>query len=138
MYSKTIVIGNLGKDSELKMTSTGRSVCSTSIAVNDKIGGERRTTWFNLNIWGKLAEQVHPYLKKGKQIYAEGRLRIDEWQDKNNQKQVSLVIDVENLRLLGTGGDTSVDDKDMEESVINGYQNEISTADEGADDDVPF
>jgi len=138
MYSKTIIIGNLGKDSELKMTNTGRAICSTSIAVNDKVGSERRTTWFNLNIWGKLGEQVHPYLKKGRQIYVEGRLRVDEWQDKNNQKQVSLVIDVENLRLLGTGADTSVDDKDMEEPVINGYQSEVSNADEGSDDDIPF
>jgi single-strand DNA-binding protein len=80
------LIGNLGKDPELRSLPSGTSVCSFSLAVNRRWkngdGESRETTdWFNIETWGRLGEVCHQYLRKGKLVYVEGRMQTDRWQD---------------------------------------------------------
>ena len=91
-FNKIIVVGNLGRDPELRYTPQGDAVCDFSVAVNDKKrdkAGELQdvVTWFRITLWRRLAENASKYLTKGKQVYIEGRLQVDEWQDRDGTVQ---------------------------------------------------
>ena len=107
--NKVILIGNLGKDPELKYTPSGTAVAKFSLATNerykDKDGNwQDRTEWHNITAWARTAEIAGEYLKKGRTVYIEGRLRTDSWEDKNtHEKKYRTEIVVENLVLLGGG-----------------------------------
>lgn len=96
--NKASLIGNLGKDPELKYIASGNAVCNFSLATaesyKDKSGEKQsRTTWHNIVIWGKLAEIANQYLKKGSQVYLEGRIDNRSYDDKDgNKRYVSEVI----------------------------------------------
>lgn len=95
--NKVMVIGNLGKDPEMRFTADGTPVTSFSVAVNrmtGSMGGERRqeTDWFNIVAWRKLAETCNQYLAKGKRVYIEGRLQTRSWQDKEGQTRYQTEI----------------------------------------------
>jgi single-strand DNA-binding protein len=90
--NKAILIGNLGKDAELRYTSGGTPVASCRIATterfNDREGNKKEDTqWHNIVIWGKTAEAIHTYLVKGKQVYVEGKLQTRKWQNKEGVDQ---------------------------------------------------
>ena len=90
MVNKVILIGNLGQDPELRSTPSGQSVATLRLAtqerVKDKDGNwTDRTEWHNVVVWGRTAENVNQYCKKGKQIYVEGRLQTRKWQDKEGK-----------------------------------------------------
>ena len=118
---KIIVIGNLGRDPEMRYTPSGQSVTSFSIASNRRYttGGEQRdeTDWFNVSAWGRLADTCNQYLTKGQQVYVEGRLHLRSYQDRDGQTRWVNEITLTDMHLLarpsGTGGETSPYDVDQ-------------------------
>jgi single-strand DNA-binding protein len=111
--NKVILIGNLGKDPELRYTSSGVAVASFSVATNeswkDPEGNtQERTQWHNIVAWRKLAEICGEYLKKGSKLYLEGRLQYRNYDDKNGVKRyVTEIVMDEMVMLDGRGGGTS-------------------------------
>ncbi len=109
-FNKIIVVGNLGRDPELRYTPQGTAVCDFSIATNEKRrdkSGEMQdvTTWFKVTTWNKQAEVASKYLSKGKSVYIEGRLRLEEYTDREGKNRVSLEINASDIQFIGGGGD---------------------------------
>ena len=107
--NKVILVGNLGRDAEVRYTPGGAAVSKFSIATtevwNDKSGQrQERTEWHTIDLWGKQAESLSEYLLKGKQVYIEGRLQTDEYTDKEGIKRKSTKVRCDKLVLLGGGG----------------------------------
>ncbi len=89
-FNRIILVGNLGRDPELRYTPQGTPVCSFSMATNerrkDKTGEmQDQTTWFRVTLWGRQAETASQYLSKGRPVYIEGRLRVEEWTDRDGK-----------------------------------------------------
>jgi single-strand DNA-binding protein len=110
MVNKVILIGNLGRDPEVRYTSGGQAVASLRIATSrswtDKQSGQKKeeTEWHDVEVWGKQAEQCGEYLSKGRQVYVEGRLKTDKWQDKQSgQDRYKVKVVAENVRFLSSG-----------------------------------
>jgi single-strand DNA-binding protein len=107
--NKVILVGNLGRDAELRYTPGGAAVATLNLATtevwNDK-GGQRqeKTEWHRIVLWGKQAESLQEYLTKGKQIYVEGRLQTRQWDDKDGHKRYTTEIKADRITLLGGGG----------------------------------
>lgn len=104
-----IVVGNLGRDPELRYTPQGTAVCDFSIATNEKKrdkSGEMQdvTTWFRVTTWGKQAETASKYLSKGKSVYIEGRLRLEEYTDRDGKTRFSLEVNASDMQFLSGGG----------------------------------
>jgi single-strand DNA-binding protein len=111
MVNKVILVGNLGKDPEVRYTAGGQAVASLRIATSrswtDKASGQRKeeTEWHDVEVWGKQAEQCGEYLAKGRQVYVEGRLKTDKWQDKQSgQDRYRVKVVADTVRFLGGGG----------------------------------
>ena len=107
--NKVILVGNLGRDAELRFTPGGAPVAKFSIATtevwNDKAGQrQERTEWHNVDLWGKPAESLKEYFVKGKQVYVEGRIQTDEYTDKDGIKRKSTKVRCDKVVLLGSGG----------------------------------
>lgn len=105
--NKVILIGNLGRDAELRYTPGGQAVATLSLATteqwNDKAGQKQeKTEWHRINVWGKPAETLAEYLTKGKQIYVEGKLETRQW-EKDGVKRYSTEIRSDRITLLGGG-----------------------------------
>ena len=111
MLNKVILIGNLGKDPEVRFTQTGSAVANFSIATseqwNDRDGKrQERTEWHNIVVWGKQGEMCGQYLSKGRQVYVEGSIRTRSYDDKNGIKRYVTEIVAQRIRFLGGGGGT--------------------------------
>jgi single-strand DNA-binding protein len=107
--NKAILVGNLGRDAEMRFTSGGTPVATVSLATteryNDREGNKKEDTqWHRIVIWGKTAESLHEYLTKGKQIYVEGRIQTREWTDKEGKPARTTEIRADRVVLLGGGG----------------------------------
>ena len=108
--NRVILVGNLGKDAEVRYTPGGAAVSTLSLATtevwNDKSSGQRqeRTEWHRVVLWGKQAETLNDYLKKGKQIYVEGRLQTRQWDDRDGNKRYTTEIRSDRIVLLGGRG----------------------------------
>lgn len=113
--NKAILVGNLGKDPEVRFMPNGDAVCNFSIATTDswkdKQGAKQeRTEWHNIVIYGKLAEIAGEYLKKGRPVYAEGRITTRKWQTKEGQDRYTTEIIATSMQMLGgKDGSTSGD-----------------------------
>ena len=108
--NKVILIGNLGNDPDLRYTPSGVAVANFSIATserwNDKDGKpQERTEWHRIVAWRKLAEIAGEYLKKGKQVYVEGKLQTRSWEDKEGAKRYTTEIVADNIQMLGRKGE---------------------------------
>lgn len=107
--NKVILVGNLGRDAELRYTPGGAPVATLNMATtevwNDK-GGQRqeRTEWHRVVLWGKTAESLSEYLTKGKQIYVEGRLQTRKWEDKDGKDRYTTEVRGDRVVLLSGGG----------------------------------
>lgn len=143
--NKVILVGNLGRDAELRYTPGGAPVAKISLATtemwNDKSGQrQERTEWFSIDIWGKQAESLSEYLVKGKQVYVEGRLQSREWQDKEGVKRKTWDVRADRVVLLGGagggGGRGSYSRGAEPADVTEGAQHEPAT--ELTEDDIPF
>lgn len=104
--NKAILIGNLGRDPELRYTENGTAVCNFSLATSEKWtdkSGEKqkRTEWHRIVVWGKQAENCSEYLKKGRSTYVEGRIQTREWNDKEGEKRTTVEINAINVTFLG-------------------------------------
>lgn len=136
--NKIMIIGNTGRDAELRMTPNGRPVASFSVAVNRRgpanESGERReeTEWFNVVCWGdRLANFAQQYVTKGRLVYVEGRLQTRRWQDREQKERTTVEIIANDIQLLG--GPRERDMTDSERPV------EAAKATETFDpDEIPF
>jgi single-strand DNA-binding protein len=104
-FNKIIVVGNLGRDPEMRYTPQGTPVCTFSIASNERrksSAGEQQdiTTWFRVTVWGKQAETVSRYLSKGRSVYVEGRLHLEEWTDKEGKPRYTLEINASDVHFI--------------------------------------
>ncbi len=137
--NKVILIGNLGGDPELRQTPSGTSVATFTLATNetwtDKDGQKQeRTEWHRIVAWARLAEICGQYLRKGRQVYIEGRLTTRSWEDKQGNQRKTTEIIAQNMQMLGGRGS----DQD------GGSAGEGATPDFAAetvkieDDDLPF
>ena len=142
--NKVILVGNLGRDAEVRYTPSGAAVAKFSVATtevwNDKAGQrQERTEWHNIDLWGKQAESLQEYLRKGKQIYLEGRLQTDEYTDKDGIKRKSTRVRCDRVVLLGSaggrgaGGDRTGDGMGGQSGSPAPESSEPLT-----DDDIPF
>ncbi|MBX3736239.1 MAG: single-stranded DNA-binding protein [Candidatus Didemnitutus sp.] len=108
--NKVMLIGNLTRDPELRVTPKGTAICTFSLAVNrkfkDESGGEREeVTYVDIEAWGKAGENISKYCTKGRPLFVEGRLRLDQWEDKNTkEKRSRMKVVCENFQFLGSGG----------------------------------
>ena len=106
--NKVILVGNLGRDSELRYTPGGAAVATLNLATtevwNDRNNQrQEKTEWHRVVLWGKQAESLQEYLTKGKQIYVEGRLQTRQWDDKDGNKKYTTEIKADRITLLGGG-----------------------------------
>jgi single-strand DNA-binding protein len=110
--NKVIIVGNMGRDAEVRYTPGGAAVATLSLATtdvwNDKAGErQEKTEWHRVVLWGKQAETLAEYLTKGRQIYVEGRLQTRQWDDKDGNKRYTTEIRSDRVVLLGgRGGST--------------------------------
>lgn len=143
-FNKIILVGNLGRDPELRYTPDGTPVCTFSLATNekrrDRATGENNdvTTWFRVTLWRRQAEVASQYLTRGKPVYIEGRLRVEEYTDRDGKTRHSLEVTATDMQFIGAarGGD----------EAGGGAQTRAAAAPQQAgpeptdltDDDVPF
>lgn len=107
--NKVMLIGNLTRDPDLKYTAGNQAVCELGLAVNrrykTKEGEDREeTTFVDCEAWGKQAEILKQYLSKGRPVFIEGRLKLDQWEDKDGGKRSKMRVVIENFQFLGSGG----------------------------------
>ena len=105
-FNKITIVGYLGRDPELRYTPQGTALCKMSIATTEKrknVTGEteEHTTWFRVTAWGRQAELANEYLAKGRQVYVEGRLRLEEYTDREGQKRFSAEVSATEIQFLG-------------------------------------
>lgn len=100
--NKVILLGRLGNDPEVRNTQSGITVATFSLATNDGIGDNITTEWHKIVIFGKAAETIQKYATKGKQIFVEGRLRTNKWQDQQGNNRYSIEIVASNFQLVGS------------------------------------
>src|SRR6476646_11207842 len=109
-FNKIILVGNLGRDPELRYTPQGTPVCSFSLATNerrkDRTTGENNdiTTWFRVTLEGRQAETASQDLQRGRPVYIEGRLRVEEYTDRDGNKRHSLEVNATDMQFIGGGG----------------------------------
>lgn len=120
-YQRIIIVGNAGKDPEMRHTKEGKAVCNFSVAVNER--KDEKPTWFTVVCWEKLAEICTEHVNKGTQVLVEGRLQIREYEGKNG-KGTAVEVVANNVRLLGSKKDSAPRTAAVPASV--------------ASDDVPF
>lgn len=113
-YQKIQIIGNVGRDPEMRFTSQGKAVTSFSVAVTRRFGSreggqDEETLWFRVSAWEGLAEICNQYLTKGKQVFIEGRLRPPSvYTDRNGAPRASLEITASEMQMLGSKGDAGI------------------------------
>lgn len=136
--NKVILIGNLGKDPEVRHLENGGVVASFSLATTesykDRNSGERisKTEWHNIVMWRGLAEIAEKYLKKGSSIYLEGKLRSRSWDDKDGVKRYTTEIVVDNLNMLGGKPSSSSSQESTGTTSVSENSNDKPT------EDLPF
>jgi single-strand DNA-binding protein len=143
--NKVILVGNLGRDSELRYTPGGAAVATLNLATtevwNDRNQQKQeKTEWHRVVVWGKQAESLQEYLTKGKQIYVEGRLQTRQWDDKDGNKKYTTEIKADRITLLGGGSGGAGGGRSMDRS---GSQASSGPMDDSqmepiTDDDIPF
>jgi single-strand DNA-binding protein len=105
-FNKITIVGYLGRDPELRYTPQGTALCKMSIATTERRKNaagetEEHTTWFRVTAWGRQAELANEYLAKGRQVYIEGRLRLEEYADREGQKRFSAEVSASEIQFLG-------------------------------------
>ncbi|VAW77335.1 Single-stranded DNA-binding protein [hydrothermal vent metagenome] len=146
--NKVILVGNLGKDPEVRYMANGGAVCNATLATSeswkDKQTGEQKdkTEWHNIVFYRRLAEIAGEYLKKGSQVYIEGKLQTRKWQDKNGNDRYTTEIIANEMQMLGGrgGGGGSAEFGASSASAPQSAPVAVPAAAAGADfdDDIPF
>jgi len=149
--NKAILIGNLGKDPEVRYSASGSAIANITLATTeswkDKDSGEKqeKTEWHRVVFFGRLAEIVGEYLKKGSQVYVEGRLQTRKWQDANGNDRYTTEIVANNMQMLGSraGQGVPADSFNQDQPQSQPPATNAPTAGGGGgtddfDDDIPF
>jgi single-strand DNA-binding protein len=139
-FNKVILVGNLGRDPELRYTPQGTPVCSFSMATNerrkDKTGEmQDQTTWFKVTLWNRQAETAAQYLQKGRPVYIEGRLRVEEYTDRDGKQRHSLEVNATDMQFIGGGRGEEPPAEKAASAKSGGAPAEHSDL---SDDDIPF
>lgn len=144
--NKVMLIGNLGKDPEVRYTAAGTAVASFSLATTDRFKSksgewEEKTEWHNITLWSRLAEIAGEYLSKGKTVYIEGRLQTRKWQDRDGKDRYTTEIVGEKMQMLsgkgeGGGGGRQGGGRQAPAEDFGGpaYEEPVFNP----DDDIPF
>lgn len=108
-FNTIMIMGNLGRDPELSYTPQGTAVCKFTVATNerrrDKAGEQQDiTTWFRVTVWGKQAENVSRYLSKGRKVFVQGRLHVEEWTDREGKARQSLEVNASDVQFIDSAG----------------------------------
>lgn len=146
--NKAIIVGNLGRDPEVKYTAGGSAVANVTVATSeswkDKNTGENveKTEWHRVVIFGKLAEIAAQYLKKGSQVYFEGKIQTRKWQDQSGQDRYTTEIVANEMQMLGARADSSGGTADFrpqqpQPAAKPASQFDAPPVDDGFDD-IPF
>lgn len=148
--NKVIIVGNLGNDPDTKYMPSGSAVTNLSVATSeswkDKQTGEQkdRTEWHRVAMFGKLAEIAAEYLRKGSQVYIEGKLRTRKWQDQQGNDRYTTEIIADEMQMLGSrsgAGAPAMDDAGESRGrspKTSGSYGDRAVQDEPLDDDIPF
>lgn len=141
--NKVIIVGNLGRDAEVRYTPGGAAVATISLATTDvwkDKSGQRqeRTEWHRVVLWGKQAETLAEYLTKGRQIYVEGRLQTRQWDDRDGNKRYTTEIRSDRIVLLSARGGGSDADGGSHESRPSSPGGPAPGPPELTEDDIPF
>jgi single-strand DNA-binding protein len=139
--NKVILIGNLGRDPEIRYTTSGQAVANFTMATTEgrtsKDGDKQEyTEWHRIVAWGRLAEICGEYLSKGKMIYVEGSLRTRSWEDKEGKTRWTTEVVARNMQMLSPAG--SKPDSPPDRSDRNSDDFELDEDSFGSDDDIPF
>jgi len=151
-FNKITLVGNLGADPELRYTPQGTPVCSFNLATNerrkDRATGENNdiTTWFRVTLWGRQAEVAAQYLTRGKPVYIEGRLRVEEYTDRDGKPRHSLEVNGTDMQFIGGNGGNAGDRAPATRAAAAGAGAGAATAqgemapepNDLSDDDIPF
>jgi len=138
--NKAILIGSLGKDPEIKYTSGGKAIANISIATSeswrDKESGEQqeRTEWHRVVAFGRLAEIMGEYLRKGSQVYIEGKIQTQKWQDKDGNDRYTTEIVANEMQMLGGKNDSQKENSNVAKEV----KQSTDHPDTDFDDSIPF
>jgi single-strand DNA-binding protein len=130
--NKVILVGRIGKDPDIVFTKSGDPILKFSVATSEKYKGEETTQWHNVVVFGKLAAAIKDFVTKGREIYVEGQMKYDKWEDKNGSKRTTANVEVGfsgTVVLLGKG------------SQVRGEVTTVETTSgpvEVSSDDVPF
>lgn len=142
--NKVIIVGNLGQDPETRYMPSGSAVTNFTVATNeswkDKQTGEQkdRTEWHRIAMFGRLAEVAAEYLRKGSQVYIEGKLRTRKWQDRDGKDRYTTEIIADEMQMLGgRGGGSAPMSSDSEPANVPTGAPPPPPADD-FDDDIPF
>jgi single-strand DNA-binding protein len=151
--NKVILVGNLGKDPEVKYTASGAAVTNITVATseswNDKQTGEKveKTEWHRVVAFQRQAEIIGVYRRKGSQVYLEGKLQTRKWQDQNGQDRYTTEIVANDMQMLGARGGESAGRSQDSGAGRGGFRNnppsqqaptQPNKNDDFADDDIPF
>jgi len=145
--NKVILVGNLGRDPEVRYAASGSAIANVTMATTDswkdKQSGDRqeRTEWHRVVFFGRLAEIVSEYLKKGSQVYVEGRLQTRKWQDQSGTDRYTTEIVANEMQMLGSrGGGAAGGDAEFDQSPAHSAETTTEPASGGGDfdDDIPF
>jgi single-strand DNA-binding protein len=137
VVNKVILVGNLGKDPEVRFTPNGRALAKFPVATSERWTDQQgqkqeRTEWHNVVVWGKQAETCGQYLAKGRQVFIEGSIRSRQYDDKDGNKRYMTEIVARDVRFLGSGGGRGAADTSV--SVPPGED----VGPPPGDDDIPF
>ena len=147
--NKIQLIGNLGRDPEVRYSGDGRAIANLTIATTENWkdqSGQRqeKTEWHRVVIFGPLAEVAEKYLKKGQSAYFEGKLQTRKWTDKDGQERYTTEVVVDrggSMQMLGGRSDVSMDDSDFDQSSSSSagaMKSAAPASDDAFDDDIPF
>ena len=140
-FNKVILVGNLTRDPELRVTGTGLSICKLGLAVNRSYtskDGESKdeTTYVDVDAFGKQAEILGKYMQKGRPLMIEGRLKLDQWESNDGQKRSKLGVVLESFQFIGGRDDNVSNSTSAKDSSSQDISN--NTQEESFDGDVPF
>ena len=141
--NKAIIVGNLGKDPEVRFTQSGQAMARFSVATTDtwmdrENGRQERTDWHNIVVWGKQAETCGQYLAKGRQVYIEGSIRPRSYEDKEGNTRYTTDIVAQRVQFLGgAGGGGTRSGQSFDDGPSGGFD-DAGAGSVPPDDDVPF
>lgn len=141
--NKVILVGNLGKDPDLRYTASGTAVCNFSIATTesykDRDGNKQeKTEWHSIVAWRQLAEICGKYLVKGKQVYIEGKLQTRKWEDRDGNTRYTTEVVADQMQMLGRVGDSPAQQREQPAQSQQEAPSQPEQPSFNPDDDIPF